>query len=229
MRRRRVGFTLIELLVCIGILAVLAALLLPALSKASEHAKQISCLSKMRQMGVALLAYTQSNNGTFPTNSTGPSTAPSDWLYWEPAQNPNPRSVALGSITHYLGGRVSPSFFQCPTDPLETHMWQPYSYSANWHIIVPDSYGWPVYRVGGIAHPGDLILIIDESSATIDDLIWAPEHYATDGHNNLSNRHDRQFEDSTNLADGRGNVLYCDFHADFIPRAEALDPTHYLP
>jgi len=67
MRRKcAAGFTLIELLVVVAIIAVLIAILLPALSKARESAKSTVCLSNMRQMGMATLMYTESNNGILP-------------------------------------------------------------------------------------------------------------------------------------------------------------------
>jgi prepilin-type N-terminal cleavage/methylation domain-containing protein/prepilin-type processing-associated H-X9-DG protein len=65
-RRRSGAFTLIELLVVIAIIAILAAILFPVFAKARDKARQASCLSNMKQIGLALTQYTQDYDGLYP-------------------------------------------------------------------------------------------------------------------------------------------------------------------
>jgi len=65
-RRARGGFTLVELLVVIAIIALLAGILFPVFAQAREKARQTYCLSNLRQMGAAMMLYTEDHDGFYP-------------------------------------------------------------------------------------------------------------------------------------------------------------------
>ncbi len=68
MRQRRSGFTLIELLVVIAIIAILAAILFPVFARAREKARQSSCQSNLKQIGLAATMYAQDYDETMVTS-----------------------------------------------------------------------------------------------------------------------------------------------------------------
>ncbi len=85
-RHCREGFTLIELLVVIAIMAILAAILFPVFARARENARRTSCLSNLKQMGLAVMQYTQDNDEKYPMAYISPAApnAPTGKPSWIP-------------------------------------------------------------------------------------------------------------------------------------------------
>jgi len=110
-RRNTKAFTLLELLVAIGIIAVLAALLLPVMGRAKSKARNIACLNHLRQLGVAARLYAEDNGGTLPAAELLPSN-PTD------PQQPLPRiSDVLGPyVSKVAGTNTRAPVFKCPAD-----------------------------------------------------------------------------------------------------------------
>jgi prepilin-type N-terminal cleavage/methylation domain-containing protein len=69
--KRRQAFTLVELLVVLAVIGLLAALLLPGISSATERARSIACLSNLKQVGIALRLYLDESQERFPVMQNG--------------------------------------------------------------------------------------------------------------------------------------------------------------
>ncbi|MFO7948302.1 MAG: DUF1559 domain-containing protein [Armatimonadota bacterium] len=96
----RKGFTLIELLVVIAIIAILAAILFPVFARAREKARQASCLSNVKQLGLGVLMYVQDYDEQFPASQ-----------YTSPATNPH--NAWFRAILPYVKNE---QIFVCPSD-----------------------------------------------------------------------------------------------------------------
>ena len=118
----RVAFTLIELLVVIALIGILAALLLPALSRAKQRAQGVLCLNDVKQMVVAITLYGDDHNDLFPPNPDDGNTIPGhNWCSGDAAiGGPNEfdadvlKDPARSLLTSYLSGNTS--LFHCPGD-----------------------------------------------------------------------------------------------------------------
>ena len=116
---QRGAFTLIELLVVIAIISILAAILFPVFAKAREKARQISCASNERQLGLAFYQYTEDNDEQLPGDVDGAAGAGQGggWIYYGPTIASASTSKVLdptrGSIYPYV---KSTGVYVCPDD-----------------------------------------------------------------------------------------------------------------
>jgi prepilin-type N-terminal cleavage/methylation domain-containing protein len=121
--QRHKGFTLIELLVVIAIISILAAILFPVFATAREKARQITCASNLRQLGLAFVQYTQDNDELYPNNADGPTAAGviGGWIYYSRFGTANGAATSITPIFDVTKGSIYPyvksaQVYLCPDD-----------------------------------------------------------------------------------------------------------------
>jgi prepilin-type N-terminal cleavage/methylation domain-containing protein len=141
------GFSLVELLVVMAIIAVLVALLLPALSGAAGRARQTKCLANCQQIGIALLTYGESNKTWLPVMPTpaGAPTLDNQSVYGGLAGLFSLDQIGDGVHQGFTGGQYSngsaepllssymdtPGVLTCPSDREDRYYGMPYTTSGN--------------------------------------------------------------------------------------------------
>jgi prepilin-type N-terminal cleavage/methylation domain-containing protein/prepilin-type processing-associated H-X9-DG protein len=213
----RKGFTLIELLVVIAIIAILAAILFPVFAKAREKARQTSCLSNLKQIGVAALQYAQDYDETY--NGSAQSRPP-PCLNWSQMIEPYIKNTQVF---------ICPSFGGAFTSTCGASYSKPSSYLSGGYAInawsAPGTLGTTEYgpgygtgrKIGSMTRPSEIVYAVDVSTSSgstncfrisgatqmvggsLDGTVYS-----------VSKRHNEGF-----------NSVFCDGHAKWLAKNEA--------
>lgn len=213
--RKKTGFTLIELLVVVAIIAVLAAILLPALQRAKEASRRSLCLANLRQIGAATLMYADDNRNCFPNYGY----AANELLRYLAYKDIN----ALYNESH---------IFFCPSSrnkPRVTWDGDPYGkmggaylasggyQSYGWNFHCQDNPGWAWWMFGAgarttreVTMPSQTFWAFDAWSFRVD---WSYQFIATYRHGGTGPP--GYDYDRTNAAGF--NACFVDGHAEWVP------------
>lgn len=211
------GFTLIELLVVVAIMGILAALLLPALSRTREQGLRVTCVSNMRQLGMAVQMYLSESNGMFfPYFIDQP--AGRRWYFgfekgYGTGRPEGDREIDVGKAALWEYGGSDGGIESCPSFYRELGHYKPkfeiatVGYGFNWCLFGKNE--------SAIKNPARTILFAETAQvntfqppASIENPLVEEFYYVSpfESHGTVQFRHGN-----------RANVLFADGHVESMP------------
>ncbi len=251
-RRLAGAFTLIELLVVIAIIALIAALLLPSLAKAKAQARQVNCLSNLKQLQLCWQLYADDYAGVLPPNDYIDNESPTNngymvqtsWCSGNARTDTNTAGIQIGLLFPY---NTQTGIYHCPADVslvqdangnlIQLYRNRSYNMSQSVNglpfLIDPQS-GYAVDTIQPCfakfsqvtnPQPSRLFVFIDENEATLQDTQFGypmPNYYAGYWWDMPSNRHNQG-----------ANLSFADGHAEYwhwvVPKIYTLPPQEAQP
>lgn len=229
------AFSLIELLVVIAVIAILAAMLLPALLKSKLQAQRAACESNLRQLGLAAQLYWDDNNGNCFYYASVPATdngmnGTRWWFGWlqNGADGTRAFDLSQGVLYRYLNGSdvrlcpmlnrdADPQFFPKGTNTI-------FSYGYNRYLSPPNVLA--IANINRVKQPVNTALFAD--AASVDDFLQPQaelkEFYWLDLETNYSNAHN--YPNGHFRHAQKANVTFCDGHVDVEKMVAGSLDTH---
>lgn len=205
---RKNYFTLLELLVVISIIVMLAAMLLPALNKAKETGRKITCMNNLSQLGKAFSLYLSDNNDFFPPYRDYGSPEKT-WYYGSPDRGYLAEYLGLANVLDRIGvlgvsgGKMWRNRFRCPSQSDPPSGTEYFTYGYNGQV-----YGYSK-KITKYKAPSMTCLLSESIEYPV--VIY----YTTSGTYIMGFRHNNG-----------ANVLFCDGHVEWKKNTDIPDKTY---